>query len=143
MVYGGVPQGTVSSPIDLILYINDLVTLVPMYKYVDGTTIFEVCLENEPSAIQDSVDVIVRWTDLNDMRLNSDKCKEMVIDCSINHQRTSGAPTIIIGERALERVDHAKLLGVTISNDLTWGKHVENRLVTECVRSHSNANANA
>ena len=43
-----------------------------------------------------------------------------------NHQRTSGAPNIIIGERALERVDHAKLLGVTISNDLTWGKHVEN-----------------
>ena len=97
-----------------------------MYKYVDDTTIFEVCLENEPSAIQDSVDVIVRWTDLNDMRLNSDKCREMVIVCSINHQRTSGAPTIIIGERALERVDHAKLLGVTISNDLTWGKHVEN-----------------
>ena len=60
------------------------------------------------------------------MRLNSDKCKEMVIDFSINHQRTSGAPTIIIGERALERVDHAKLLGVIISNDLTWGKHVEN-----------------
>ena len=126
MVYGGVPQGTVSGPIDFILYINDLVTLVPMYKYVDDTTIFEVCLENEPSAIQDSVDVIVRWTDLNDMWLNSDKCKEMVIDCNINHQRTSGAPTIIIGERALERVDHAKLLGVTISNDLTWGKHVEN-----------------
>ena len=123
---GGVPQGTVSGPIDLILYINDLVTLVPMYKYVDDTTIFEVCLENEPSAIQDSVDVIVRWTDLNGMRLNSDKCKEMVIDFSINHQRTFGAPTIIIGERALERVDHAKLLGVTISNDLTWGKHVEN-----------------
>ena len=50
----------------------------------------------------------------------------MVIDFSINHQRTSGAPTIIIGERALERVDQAKLLGVTISNDLTWGKHVGN-----------------
>ena len=49
---GGVPQGTVSGPIDLILYINDLVTLVPMYKYVDDTTIFEVCLENEPSAFR-------------------------------------------------------------------------------------------
>ena len=49
-------------------------TLVPVYKYVDDSTIFEVCLENEPSAIQDSVDVIVRWTGVNDMRLNSDKC---------------------------------------------------------------------
>ena len=29
-------------------------------------------------------------------------------------------------EQVLERVEHAKMLGVTISNNLTWSKHVDN-----------------
>ena len=31
-----------------------------------------------------------------------------------------------IGGMPVEKVDHAKLLGVTFSYDLTWNKHVEN-----------------
>ncbi len=35
-------------------------------------------------------------------------------------------PNIKIYGIDVEQVDHAKLLGVTISNDLSWNKHVEN-----------------
>ena len=60
------------------------------------------------------------------MRLNSEKCKEMIIDFSRNYSLTSGIQSVTIGEQVLERVEHAKMLGVTISNNLTWRKHVDN-----------------
>ena len=60
------------------------------------------------------------------MMLNSEKCKEMIIDFSRNYSLTSGIRSVTIGEKVLERVEHAKMLGVTISNNLTWSKHVDN-----------------
>ena len=75
---GGVPQGTVSGPRNFIMFINDLTTTAPIYKYVDDSTIFEVCKEGDTSQIQESVDMVDIWTshNHNDMRLNSEKCKD-------------------------------------------------------------------
>ncbi len=66
------------------------------------------------------------WTNQNDMRFNSEKCKEIIIDFSRNYSLTSGIRGVTIVEQVLERVEHAKMLGVTISNNLTWSKHVDN-----------------
>ena len=125
---GGVPQGTVSGPRNFIMFINDLPTTAPIYMYVDDSTIFEVCQEDDTSQIQESVDMVDIWTNQNDMRLNSEKCKEMIIDFSRNYSLTSGIQSVTIGEQVglLERVEHANMLGVTISNNLTWSKHVDN-----------------
>ena len=79
---GGVPQGTVSGPRNFIMFINDLTTTAQIYKYVDNSTIFEVCQEGDTTQIQESVDMVDIWTIQNDMRLNSEKCKEMIIDFS-------------------------------------------------------------
>ena len=79
---GGVPQGTVSGPRNFIMFINDLTTIAPIYKYVDDSTIFEVCDEGDNTQIQESVDMVGIWTNQNDMRLNSEKCKQMIIDFS-------------------------------------------------------------
>ena len=108
------------------MFINDLTTTAPIYKYVDDSTIFEVGQEGDTSQIQESVDMVDIWTSQNDMRLNSEKCKEMIIDFSRNYSLTSGIQSVTIGEQVLERVEHAKMLGVTISNNLTWSKHVDN-----------------
>ena len=48
---GGVPQGTVSGPRHFIMYINDLTTIAPIYKYVDDSTLFEVCHEGDNTRI--------------------------------------------------------------------------------------------
>ena len=85
-----------------------------------------MCHEGDNTCIQKSVDMVGLWTNQNDMRLNSEKCKEMIIDFSRNYSLTSGIRSVTIGEQVLERVEHAKMLGVTISNNLTWSKHVDN-----------------
>ena len=41
-------------------------------------------------------------------------------------------PNIIIEGRVVERVDHVKLLGITLSKDLTWKRHTDN-IVTKAV----------
>ena len=38
----------------------------------------------------------------------------------------STVPRLIIDGNEIDNVQYAKLLGVTISSDLTWNKHVEN-----------------
>ena len=42
------------------------------------------------------------------------------------HHTTSSIPNIKIDGIDVEQVDHAKLLGITISHELSWNEHVEN-----------------
>ena len=44
------------------MFINDLTTTSQIYKYVDDSTIFELCQDGDTTHIQDSVDMVDRWT---------------------------------------------------------------------------------
>ena len=70
---GGMPQGTLSGPKCFLLYINDLESHVPLYKYVDDSTLFEICNTNDISVMQESIDSAVNWTNTNCMKINSTK----------------------------------------------------------------------
>ena len=112
---GGVPQGTASGPIHFIMFINDLTTTAPLYKYVDDSTLFDVCQEADTTQIQELVDMVDGGNNQNNMRLISEKSKEIMINFSRNYSLTSGIQSVTIGER----VENAKMLGMTISNNLT------------------------
>ena len=58
-----------------LVHINDLRTPCPIYKYVDDSTIFEICNQSRVSVIQDSANIIVQWSSDNDMRINTGKTK--------------------------------------------------------------------
>ena len=123
---GGVPQGTLLGPKCFLVYINDLETPAPLYKYVDDSTLFEICHRTSESVLQHSVDIAARWTLHNDMKINSDKSKEMLISFMQDPDLRSTVQRLIIDGNEIDDVKYAKLLGVTISSDLTWNKHVEN-----------------
>ena len=108
------------------MYINDLETPVPLYKYVDDSTLLEICHRKSESVLQHSVDIAARWTVHNYMKINSDKSKEMLISFMQDPEFRNTVTRLTIDGNEIDNVQHAKLLGVTISSDLTWNKHVEN-----------------
>ena len=60
------------------------------------------------------------------MKINSDKSKEMLISFMQDPEFRNTVPRLTIDGNEIDYVQHAKLLGVTISSDITWNKHVEN-----------------
>ena len=71
-------------------------------------------------------DIAARWTVHNDMKIILDKSKEMLISFMQDPEFRNTVPRLTIDGNEIDYVQHATLLGVTISSDLTWNKHVEN-----------------
>ena len=125
----GVPQGTILGPVLFSLYINDL----PLYikglceLFADDNSIHSnsPCLNILSSNLQESVNKLIEWTNLNHMSLNPQKTKCMCITTRQKRQNqvSSLNPIYISGERVTEVESH-RVLGVTIDNNLSWSDHV-------------------
>ena len=60
----------------------------------------------------------------------------MIIYFSLDENVRNSIPSIVINGNLVETVEYAKLLGVTLSNDITRNRHVEcivKRLPKECI----------
>ena len=104
------------------MYINDLRTPCSIYKYVDDSTVFEICNPTSVSVLQQSAASIANWYIDNGMRINTMKTKEMIIKFC---RDPVFLPYINIDGAAIERVSQVKVFGVTLSSDLSWNAHVD------------------
>ena len=95
--------------------------LANVWTYVDDTTASEVVAKGNRSCAQDIADKVAEWSMQNRVKLNSEKCKELRI--SFVKNKPQFAPIVVDGKE-LERVTSAKLLGLTISSNLTWNEHI-------------------
>jgi hypothetical protein len=122
-IHGGVPQGTILGPLTFLIHINDLNTCCNSIKYVDDTTLWESCnLAKGDSNIQHAANEAMTWCKSNNMKINTDKTKEMVIYFG---RSNFSFPLISMNDSELERVSNTKLLGVILNNKLTWGDHID------------------
>ena len=64
----------------------------------------------------------MQWLEENRLQLHPDKCKELRISFS---QEPVALDQVKVDGKEVELVDSAKLLGVTISNNLTWNAHIK------------------
>ena len=123
----GIPQGTLVGPLAFLAMINDAVhDEQDRLKYVDDLTIYESCPINtiqESSHLQRITDNLCDWAEENKMVLNAQKCQVM-------HFFTAKKPVVLpdtmIHGKSLPIVTETKLLGITISSDLSWQPHVDN-----------------
>ena len=74
------------------------------------------------SNIQTTVDIFASRAASDKFRLNETKCKEMRICFSTNG--TPDLNPIVINDKQIDVVLHAKILGVNILSDLKWNHHI-------------------
>ena len=78
---------------------------------------------SKQSALQQAVDFISTWSEDNRLQLNPSKCKEMQ-SCFKRSPPTH--PPVELHGFVFERVNSAKVLGVTISDDFKWNDYIFN-----------------
>jgi hypothetical protein len=111
-INAGVPQGTILAPLFFLIMINDLTTTLPLYKYVDDCTTYEVVFRSTNyTMLQTDLNIVNTWTETNNMRLNIKKMKEF----RISFPKTPLAiDQLTINNISLDIVQSFKLLGITI-----------------------------
>ncbi|KAI8512059.1 hypothetical protein Bbelb_111590 [Branchiostoma belcheri] len=147
-VTSGVPQGTVLGPILFLAYINDL----PKYAAHAKVRLFaDDCIlqmsikeEDDCKRLQHDIDSICSWEKEWLMAFNPSKCEVMTVPSSRNPITFPYS----LHDHVLTKVSTTKYLGVSISSNLTWGRHVDlvtakaNRtlgMLRRCLRISSNA----
>ena len=127
-VTSGVPQGSILGPLLFLIYIDDItkVTLSQGSKlvlYADDILLYRpICTSEDYFVLQQDIDSISKWTSINFMTFNCDKCKFMLVS-----RKKSNIPSqpLYLNESLLESVSTFKYLGILLSSDLTWSKHVQ------------------
>ena len=120
-IQAGVPQGTKPGPLLFLIMVNDLIPATDLVKFVEDSTTWEVLHSHSQSNLPSAVKGCKEWSCDNNMKLNASKTKEMRVNFSSS---SLSYPPIVINNQTVNIVTHAKLLGVTISNDLKWNLHV-------------------
>ena len=146
---GGGPQGTLLGGIEYLVNSNDNAEFVEddeKYKYVDDLSVLEfVCLAGllceynfrlhvasdigidsyflppQNLNMQDHLNKISEWTQENLMVINEQKSKYLVFNRAMADFNTR----LSINNKVIDQVHEARILGVIISDDLSFEKNTE------------------
>ena len=135
----GVPQGAILSPLLFCIYLNDLPCapqVCGLELYVDDSKVFlSFSLPDVDTAIANLEQDLLRvaaWCCENQLLINPDKTKFMLIATRQLRKRFSSSPVLSFPGKSLEPVASAKDLGVTLDSHLTYDCYISN-VVSSCM----------
>nr|CAH7747916.1 unnamed protein product [Callosobruchus chinensis] len=120
----GVPQGTNLGPLLFLIFVNDINHIITVEKqmFADDLKIYSLIRSQESSKqLQENLQRIVDWCQMNDLKLNTSKCKVM----SVTRKQSTVLYDYKIENDILARVQEAKDLGITFTSDLSFYKHID------------------
>ena len=146
---GGGPQGTLIGGIEYLVQSNDNADIVPSndrFKYIDDLSLLSLVLlsgllaeygfQNHVASdigtdmkflppntynTQSQLEHISAWTNQNMMQLNEAKCKYMIF----TRTKENFTTRLAINNKNLEKISVIQLLGVWISEDLSWDRNCQ------------------
>ena len=121
---GGIPLGTKLTPLLFAMLVNNLARQWKIRaKYVDDLSVVEIVPRCSISILPFIARDICTCASEHSMRLNLLKCKEMFID--LLHYKPHHPPPLQLSGSEIERGHTYKLLGVYITDSLSWSTHCE------------------
>ena len=122
-VTSGVPQGSVLGPILFLAFINDMPEMIrsKCRLFADDSILYrEIRSPEDTTILQHDLDELHKWEVKWGMSFNPSKCHVM-------HMTRKKKPILkdytLKGE-TLETVESATYLGIELSSDLSWNKHI-------------------
>ncbi len=87
-------------------------------QFADDTTVVGLISNNDETHYREEVAQLAEWCGANNLSLNVEKTKEVVLD--FRRRNSTDHPPLTIDSSTVERVSSTKFLGVHIMEDLTW-----------------------
>ena len=127
-VISGVPQGSILGPIMFLVYINDAPDYIcsssTIALFTDDSKLSRAIIQlgcgNNP---QKDLDGLHKWSQDWSMDFNGIKCKVMYISKKKISSATNTNYTL--DDRELESVPYITDLGIIVSNNMSWNRHIE------------------
>ena len=123
-VTSGVPQGSVLGPCLFLYYINDIAEGLSstVRLFADDTMIYmAIRNDSDAEALQKDLDLLCEWEAKWMMEFHPDKCEIL----TITRKKSPVIYSYRIHGQQLKHSDQAKYLGVNISSDMRWNKHID------------------
>ena len=129
-ILAGVPQGSVLGPLLFILFINDLPLHIKHSNidiFADDATLHNSSkdIHNINNDLQMDVNNVLQWCKQNNMVLNENKTKGILIGTSQKLSRCQSDLEIVINNHKIECSEYEKLLGIQIDKCLSFVKHID------------------